>query len=61
MNYGTAFTDEQILEALRAVAASGAKREDAVEKVRPPNLCAFLANLPRPERDRLLDLAYPKR
>jgi hypothetical protein len=58
MKYATRYTDEQIVEALRAVAANGVKREDAADRVQPPNLCAFLNNLPRPERDRLIALVY---
>ena len=49
---------DEMVEALWAVAKQGVKREDACDKVRPPNLCAFFNNLPRPERDRLLGLAY---
>jgi hypothetical protein len=57
--YATQFTDEQIIEALRAAAAQGIKPEFAGDRLDPPNLAAFFANLPRPERDRLLELAYP--
>jgi hypothetical protein len=60
MSYASSFTDEQIVQALRRVAAEGVGRADAPDRVRPPNLCAFFNNLPRPERDRLLDLAYPR-
>jgi hypothetical protein len=59
MRYATKFSDDQIVEALKAVAAAGVKREFAGDRLQPPNLCAFFANLPRPERDRLLGLAYP--
>jgi hypothetical protein len=59
MKYGTSFTDEQIVAALRAAAAEGVAREDACDRVQPPNLCAFLNNLPAPERERLVALAYP--
>ena len=54
----TVYSDDEMVEALWAVAKQGVKREDACDKVRPPNLCAFFNNLPRPERDRLLGLAY---
>jgi hypothetical protein len=54
----TVYSDDEMVEALRALAKQGVKREDACDKVRPANLCAFLNNLPRPERDRLLGLAY---
>ena len=57
--YATKFTDEEIVEALKGVAATGVKQEFAGDRLQPPNLCAFFANLPRPERDRLLSLAYP--
>lgn len=57
--YATRFSDEQIVEAFKQVAAQGVRRENAADRVKPPNLCAFVANLPRPERERLLDLAYP--
>jgi len=60
MKYATAFTDDQLVAAIRAVAAGGIGREDAPERVEPPNLRAFLANIPRPERDRLLDLVYAR-
>lgn len=59
MSYSTSFSDEEIVEALRTVAADGVTRDAAPDRVRPPNLCAFFNNLPRPERDRLLELAYP--
>ena len=58
MKYDTRFTDEQLVEALRAARAQGVSREDAADRVDPPNLCAFLNNLPAPERERLVDLAY---
>jgi hypothetical protein len=58
MTYGTSFSDEEIVQALREVAAQGVSRDAAPDRVRPPNLCAFFNNLPRPERDRLLALAY---
>jgi hypothetical protein len=58
MRYDTRFSDEQIVEALKEVAANGVDREDAADRVQPPNLCAFLANLPTPERERLVALAY---
>ena len=57
--YATRFSDEQIVEAFKQVAAQGVRREAAADRVKPPNLCAFVANLPGPERERLLDLAYP--
>ena len=60
MRYANKFTDEQIVHALREAQARGVKREDAADRVQPPNLCAFLNNLPRPERERLLDAAYPQ-
>jgi hypothetical protein len=59
MRYATKFSDEQIVEALKAVAAAGVKREFAGDRLQPPNLAAFFGNLPTPERNRLLDLAYP--
>ena len=59
MRYSTAFTDAQIVEAMKVVASQGIGRADAPDRVQPPNLCAFLANIPRPERERLLDLVYP--
>ena len=59
MRYATKFSDEQIVEALKTVAAAGVKREFAGDRLQPPNLCAFFGNLPRPERDRLMDLAFP--
>jgi hypothetical protein len=59
MRYATTFSDEQIVEALKGAAAAGVKREFAADRLQPPNLCAFFANLPRPERDRLMGLAYP--
>jgi hypothetical protein len=58
MKYATRYTDEQIVEALKQAAAQGVKKEDAADRVQPPNLCAFLNNLPRPERDRLIESAY---
>ena len=58
MKYATRYTDEQIVAALKQAAAQGVKKQDAPDRVQPPNLCAFLNNLPRPERDRLVDLAY---
>lgn len=58
MKYATRYTDGQIVEALKQAAAQGVKKEDAADRVQPPNLCAFLNNLPRPERDRLVELAY---
>lgn len=58
MRYATRFTDEQIVEALKAVAAKGVARQDAPDRVQPPNLAAFLANIPTPERERLIGLAY---
>ncbi|QOV88515.1 hypothetical protein [Humisphaera borealis] len=58
MQYAHRFTDEQIVEALKAVAAQGVGRDVAGDKIQPPNLCAFYNNLPRPERDRLLGLVY---
>jgi hypothetical protein len=54
----TVYSDDEMVEALAALAKQGVKRDDACDKVRPPNLCAFFNNLPRPERDRLLGLAY---
>jgi hypothetical protein len=57
--YATKFSDDQIVEALKVLAAAGVKREFAADRLQPPNLCAFFANLPRPERDRLMALAYP--
>jgi hypothetical protein len=59
MRYRTNYSDEQIVEALQQTAGRGIKKEDAADNVQPPNLCAFLNNLPRPERERLVDLAYP--
>ena len=59
MRYATKFSDEQIVEALKAVAAASVKQEFAGDRLQPPNLAAFFANLPRPERDRLMALAYP--
>ena len=58
MRYRTNYSDEQIIEALQQTAGRGIKKEDAADNVQPPNLCAFLNNLPRPERDRLVELAY---
>ena len=58
MRYATNFSDERIVEALKATAAEGVKKEDAADRVQPPNLCAFLNNLPAPERERLVNLAY---
>jgi hypothetical protein len=58
MRYATKFTDEQIVQALKRVAASGVKREFAGDRLQPPNMAAFFANIPRPERDRLLGLVY---
>lgn len=58
MDYKTSFSDDEIVEALRGLAAQGVSRDVAADRVRPPNLCAFFNNLPRPERDRLLGLAY---
>jgi hypothetical protein len=59
MRYATKFTDEQIVQGLKLVAAAGVKREFAGDRLQPPNLAAFFANLPAPERERLLALAYP--
>ena len=61
MRYDTHFSDEQIVEALKELAAKGVDRRDAADRVQPPNLCAFLANLPTPERERLVALAYEGR
>ncbi len=58
--YAHAFSDEEIVAALNQVKAQGVDRRDACDRVRPANLCAFLNNLPQPERDRLLNLAYPQ-
>ena len=58
MSYATRFSDEQIVQALAEVKDEGVGRDQAGDRVRPPNLCAFYNNLPRPERDRLLELAY---
>lgn len=58
MRYATNYTDDQMVVALRQTAERGIKKEDAADNVQPPNLCAFLNNLPRPERDRLVELAY---
>ena len=58
--YAHAFSDEEIVAALKQVQAQGASRQDACDRVRPPNLCAFLNNLPHPERDRRLNLVYPQ-
>jgi hypothetical protein len=58
VRYAINFTDEQMVVALRQAAERGIKKEDAADNVQPPNLCAFLNNLPRPERDRLVDLAF---
>jgi uncharacterized protein HemY len=59
MRYETHFTDEQIVVALQQTAERGIKKEAAADNVQPPNLCAFLNNLPVPERERLVNLAYP--
>jgi len=59
MQYASKFTDEQIVDALRTVAAQGVGKDLAGDRIQPPNLCAFFNNLPRPERDRLLQMAYP--
>jgi hypothetical protein len=59
MRYATTFSDEQIVDALKAAASAGVKQEFAGDRLQPPNLAAFFANLPKPERDRLLGLAYP--
>ena len=59
MRFRTRFSDDQIVDALRSVSTSGAARRDAGDRLQPPNLCAFFNNLPRPERDRLLDHVYP--
>lgn len=56
--YATSFSDDEIVQALKEVKAQGVSRSSAPDRVRPPNLCAFYNNLPRPERDRILDLAY---
>jgi hypothetical protein len=61
MRYDTHFSDEQIVQALKELAAQGVDRRDAPDRVQPPNLCAFLANLPTPERERLVALAYEAR
>lgn len=58
MKYATHFSDEQIVQALHEAQARGIKKEDASDNVQPPNLCAFLNNLPVPERERLVELAY---
>lgn len=58
MRYAINFSDEQMVIALRETAQRGIKKEDAADNVQPPNLCAFLNNLPRPERERLVDLAF---
>src|SRR4051794_4808770 len=57
--YATQFSDEQIVEAFKQVAAQGVRRENAADRGPPPTLGGFAATLPRPERERLLDLAYP--
>ena len=59
MRYGTRFTDEQIVAALRKLGAGGVRRDDAPDRLQPPNLCAFFNNLPVPERQRLLSAAFP--
>lgn len=59
MRYATKFSDDQIVEALKVIAAAGVKQDFAGDRLQPPNLAAFFGNLPRPERDRLLGLAYP--
>jgi hypothetical protein len=59
MRYANSFTDDEIVEALKVVAKQGVSRQDAGDRVQPPNLCAFFNNIPVPERDRLLDLVYP--
>ena len=59
MRFMTRFSDEQIVDALRAVSVGGTGRQDAGDRLQPPNLCVFCNNLPRPERDRLLDAVYP--
>lgn len=61
MQYANRFSDEQIVEALKQAAAQGVSRDVAGDKIQPPNLCAFYNNLPRPERDRLLTLAFGER
>ena len=58
MRYAINYSDDQMVVALREAAGRGIKKEDAADNVQPPNLCAFLNNLPRPERDRLVELAY---
>ena len=58
MQYASKFTDEQIVDALKKVAAQGVSRDLAGDRIQPPNLCAFYNNLPRPERDRLLGLVF---
>lgn len=60
MRFRTRFSDEEIVQALWALAQAGAGRDDAPDRLTPPNLCVFFNNLPRPERDRLLDLVYPR-
>jgi len=59
VRYAINYSDDQMVVALREAAGRGIKKEDAADNVQPPNLCAFLNNLPRPERERLVDLAYP--
>lgn len=58
MRYDNKFSDEQIVDALIKVASEGVSRDLAGDRIQPPNLCAFYNNLPRPERDRLLGLAF---
>ncbi len=59
MQYANKFTDDQIVDALKKVAAAGVSKDLAADKIQPPNLCAFFNNLPRPERDRLIGLVFP--
>ena len=58
--YSHSFTDDEIVQALKDAKAQGASRQFLADRVQPPNLCAFLNNLPTPERDRLIELAWPK-
>lgn len=49
--YKTTWTDVEIIEALNKYGETN---------LQPPNLKAFFANLPRPERDRLINEARNK-
>jgi hypothetical protein len=53
----TVYTDDEMVAALREAFAAGADRENAGDRLQPANLLAFYNGLPRPERDRLMDVA----